>query len=111
MKKLLGKNTEVNFDGLTIDTRLIKTNNLFLAIKGKKIDGSQFIESALKKGAGCIVSSKIFKKKNSKFIKVKNTTEFLNQFAKLKREQSFAKIISITGSAGKTSLKNLLKDL
>ena len=111
MKKLLGKNTEVNFDGLTIDTRLIKTNNLFLAIKGKKIDGSQFIETALKKGAGCIVSSKIFKKKNSKFIKVKNTTEFLNQFAKLKREQSFAKIISITGSAGKTSLKNLLKDL
>ena len=37
MKKLLGKNTEVNFDGLTIDTRLIKTNNLFLAIKGKKL--------------------------------------------------------------------------
>ena len=54
---------------------------------------------------------KYLKKKNSKFIKVKNTTEFLNQFAKLKREQSFAKIISITGSAGKTSLKNLLKDL
>ena len=36
---------------------------------------------------------------------------FLNQFAKLKREQSSAKIIAITGSTGKTSLKNLTKDL
>ena len=36
---------------------------------------------------------------------------FLNRFAKFKRAQSPAKIIAVTGSAGKTSLKNLIKDL
>ena len=36
---------------------------------------------------------------------------FLKQFAKLKRQNSLAKIIAITGSAGKTSLKNLIKQL
>ena len=49
------------------------------------------------------------KKKNKKIIKIKNPIFFLNQFAKLKREHTFAKIIAVTGSAGKTSLKNLIK--
>ena len=52
-----------------------------------------------------------FKKKNMKILKLKNPILFLNNFAKLKREYSLAKIIAITGSAGKTSLKNLIKDL
>jgi UDP-N-acetylmuramoyl-tripeptide--D-alanyl-D-alanine ligase len=44
-------------------------------------------------------------------VKVKNSILFLNKFAKLKREHTSAKIIAITGSAGKTSLKDLIKDL
>ena len=44
-------------------------------------------------------------------MKVKNVIKFLNDFALKKRINSLAKIIAITGSAGKTSLKNLLKDL
>ena len=43
-----------------------------------------------------------------KIIKVKDTIAFLNQFAYLKREKTSAKIIAITGSAGKTSLKNMI---
>jgi murE/murF fusion protein len=110
LKKIVGKNKSINFNGLSTDTRKIKKNNLFLAIKGKKIDGNEFISDALKKGAACIVTS--FKKqKNKKIIKIKDTISFLNLFAKLKRELSYAKIIAITGSAGKTSLKNLIKDL
>ena len=42
---------------------------------------------------------------------MKNSISFLNNFAKLKRKLSNAKIVAITGSAGKTSLKNLIKDL
>ena len=60
----------------------------------------------------CAITSSAVKKKSKKIIKVKNSISFLNQFAKLKRENYLhAKIIAITGSAGKTSLKNLLKDL
>ncbi|MDC1212836.1 UDP-N-acetylmuramoyl-tripeptide--D-alanyl-D-alanine ligase, partial [Pelagibacteraceae bacterium] len=74
-------------------------------------DGNKFIPNALKKGAKYIVSSKVVKKYRKKTIKVKNEVIFLNQFAKLKRKNSTAKIIAITGSAGKTSLKNLTKQL
>ena len=48
---------------------------------------------------------------NKNLIKINNPILFLNKFAKLKREHSAAKIIAITGSAGKTSLKVLIKDL
>ena len=90
---------------------MIKKNNLFLTIKGKNNDGTKFIPKALKNGAKYIVSSKTIKKYQNKIIKVNNETLFLNHFAELKRKNSLAKIVAITGSAGKTSLKNLTKDL
>jgi len=111
IKKITGKTIPGNYEGLKIDSRMMKKNNLFLTIKGVNNDGIKFIPHALKKGAKYIVSSKKIKKYEKKTIKVKNEILFLNQFAKFKREQSSAKIIAITGSAGKTSLKNLIRQL
>ena len=111
LKKISGIIKLENFEGLSIDSRMIKKNNLFLTIKGKDNDGNQFIPHALKKGARYIVSSKVIKKDKKKTIKVKNEVTFLTQFAKLKRQHSLTKIVAITGSAGKTSLKNLIKKL
>ncbi len=105
------KNHKINFSGISIDTRTIKKDNLFLAVKGKKNDGNKFIYEALKKGAGCVVTSSRIKKNNKKIFKIKNPLHFLNKFAKLKREHTSAKIVAITGSAGKTSLKNIIRDL
>ncbi len=110
LNKILGKKKFVNFNGLSIDTRTIKKNNLFLAIKGKKDNGNKFIKDALKKGAGCVVASSV-KNDNKKIFKFNNTKKFLNEFAKFKREFSHARIIAVTGSAGKTSLKSLISDL
>ena len=110
--RIIKRNADVDkFEGLAVDSRMVKKNNLFLTIKGKNNDGSKFIPEALKKGAKYIVSSEVIKKYNKKTIKVKNEILFLNQFAKLKRKNSTAKIIAITGSAGKTSLKNLIKQM
>ena len=100
-----------NFDGISIDTRMLKKDNLFLTIKGKNNNGAKFVTKALKKGAKYIVSSQNIKKQKNKIIKVKNEIEFLNKYASKKREKTRAKIIAVTGSAGKTSLKNLIKDL
>ncbi len=107
----LGKKKLVKFIGLSIDTRTMKKNNLFLAIKGKRNNGNKYIYEALRKGAGCVVASTTKKKNNNKVVKVKNPITFLNRFALLKREHSLAKIIAVTGSAGKTSLKNLITNL
>ena len=111
LKKIIKKTKLVNFDGLSIDTRTLKKDNLFLAIKGKKIDGNKFINKALQKGAGCIASTLNTKRNSKKVIKIKDSILFLNQLAKIKRDLALAKIIAVTGSAGKTSLKNLIKDL
>ena len=111
LENILGKIHPVKFNGLSIDTRNLKRDNLFLALRGKKNDGSKFIFKALKKGAGCVLTSSASKKNSNKIIKVNNTISFLKNFAKFKREYSSAKIIAITGSAGKTSLKNLTKEL
>ena len=111
LKKIKGAINLNNFEGLAIDSRMVKKNNLFLTIKGENNDGNNFIPIALKKGAKYIVSSKVIKKYKKKTIKVKNEILFLREFAKLKRKHTLAKIIAITGSAGKTSLKNLIKQL
>ena len=99
-----------NFHGLSIDSRTIKKDNIFLTIKGRNNDGVKYISEALKKGGKYIISSKNIKKHKKRIIKVDNEFNFLNYFASQKREKSRAKIIAVTGSAGKTSLKNLIKD-
>ena len=111
LSQILGKKITINFHGLSTDTRKIKKDNLFVAIKGKKFDGNKFIKNALKKGAGCVICSSTRKQNIKKVIKVKEPSNFLNNFAKCKREITSAKIIAITGSAGKTSLKNLIKNI
>ncbi len=99
----------VNYDGVSINTRTIKKNNLFFAIQGKNTDGHNFVKDAIKKGAiKSVISKKIKKLSNNKIIKVKNTFSSLNNLAKVTRNNSSAQIIGITGSVGKTTLKNLI---
>ena len=81
LNKIIKEKNFYKFNGLTIDSREIKKDNLFLAIKGKNNDGNQFISKAVKKGASYIVSSKNNKKYKKKIIKVKNPITFLNKFA------------------------------
>ena len=99
------------FHGLAIDTRVLKKNNLFLTIKGKNNDGYQFVPRAIKKGAKYIVTAKQTNENKNKTIRTKNEKLFLNKFAYKKRDYTNAKIVAITGSAGKTSLKNLINNL
>ena len=99
----------VNYNGVSINTKTIKKNNLFFAIQGKNTDGHKFVKEAIKKGAvKLIVNKKIKKIANNKIIKVKNTLSALNNLAKVTRVNSIATIIGITGSVGKTTLKNLI---
>jgi len=109
-KTFKGKSfNDVNYSGVSINTKTIKKNNIFFSIKGKNTDGHKFAKDAFKKGAEkLVVSRKVKKIPNNKIIKVKNTFFSLNALAKTTRDNSYAKIIGITGSVGKTTLKNLL---
>ena len=105
INKILKNKKFYKINGLALDSRDVIKENLFLAYQGKNNDGNNFITKAFKRGASFIVSTK---NKYKKTIKVKNVLNFLYRFAKLKRENCYAKIIAITGSAGKTSLKDMI---
>jgi len=99
----------INYEGVSINSKTIKKNNLFFAIKGKNNDGHKFAREAINKGAAkIIVSKKIKRFSNNKTIRVKNTLSSLYDLARTTRNRSSAKIIGITGSVGKTTLKNLV---
>ena len=92
-----------------INSKEIKKNDIFFAIKGKKNNGNKFISEAFKKKASIAVVNKIEKKINiSRQIKSKDSLKFLTKSSELYRENIRTKIIAITGSCGKTTLKELL---
>ncbi len=104
--KKLNKNLKIN--SASINSREIKKNDIFFAIKGKKFDGNKFANEALKKGASLSIIDRNFNVKNNKKIKIKNTLNFLTECSKSIRKISLINAIAITGSSGKTSLKELL---
>ncbi len=109
LNKTLNKKLSIKFNGVSINSKEIKKNNLFVAIKGKRYDGNDYAFEALKKGAKCCIISKdiaTIKKKNK--IRFNKTKFFLNKFALNKRQYSDATIIAVTGSAGKTTVKTIL---
>lgn len=94
------------------DTRKIQPGNCFIAIKGENYDGHDFIASAIEMGASVVIASRkptSSEEKRITFLEVKDTIEALGQIAKLVRLKSKAKIVSLTGSCGKTTVKGMIE--
>src|SRR5210317_1587569 len=100
---------QISLQKARINSKEIKKNDIFFAIKGKKNDGNKYISEAFKKKASVAVVNKIEKKLNiSRQIKSKDSLKLLTESSELYRENIKTKIIAITGSCGKTTLKELL---
>ncbi len=82
-------------------------NKIFFGIKGKRLDGNKFADEALKNGAKLAILQNT-SNSGKKIINVKSTLELLNKLSQKIRVSSFATQVAITGSSGKTSLKELL---
>ena len=104
--KIFIKKQKIN--SASINSKNIKNRTVFFAIKGKKNDGNLFADEALKKGAKIAIVEKNIGKKNKKKIKVKNSLKLLTECSKLVRKTTNINSIAITGSSGKTSLKELI---
>jgi len=92
-----------------ISSKEVKKNDIFFAIKGKKNDGNKFVGQSFKKRASLAVVNRIQKNLNIKRqIKVKDSLKFLTDSSKIFRKNINTNIIAITGSCGKTTLKELL---
>ncbi len=109
LEKLFLSKLNKSFLGVSINSKTVKKNNLFIPIKGKYKDGHAYIPEALKKNAALSVSSnKKVRNFKGKILHTPNTKNFLNNLAMEKRLNSSASIIAVTGSSGKSSVKEIL---
>jgi len=118
---------QCSFTGLSIDSRTTKTGDCFFAICGENFDGHDYISGAFAKGAVCAVISKDIlsgvvqdvcrEKTNTQYairntryeiLKVDDTVKALGDFALEYRRQCGFKVVAITGSVGKTTVRQIL---
>ncbi|RKY38753.1 MAG: UDP-N-acetylmuramoyl-tripeptide--D-alanyl-D-alanine ligase [Candidatus Omnitrophota bacterium] len=100
-----------HFSGVSIDSRTIREGELFIALKGKRFDGHKFVKEAIRKGArGAIVSLPLSLSPPSTFslLYVLDTLKALGDISAYLRRKSSIPIIGITGSNGKSTVKELI---
>ena len=116
--RLVSGNPKLIVRGVSIDSRTIKTEEIFIAIRGDRFDGHSFIQEAIRKRARAIILCRRFSNKLKKivrnsnrkvsFIAVSDTRKALGRLACFHRSRFSIPIIAITGSNGKTTVKDML---
>ncbi len=96
--------------GLSIDTRTIRPGDLFVALKGDRLDGHDYVGDALMKGAAAVMVSHVQEglKCNAPVLLVDNTFSALQALGLSSRHRTGARIIAVTGSVGKSGTKEML---
>ncbi len=106
IKDLNRKYLKTFFSGIAFNSKQVKKNNIFFAIKGNKFDGNEYISHAIKKGAKIIISEKDIKNENKDliFLKKNNPRKLLAEtsFKLIKKKPK--NIVAVTGTNGKSSV-------
>ena len=98
--------------GVVTDSRKLTKNCFFVALRGEHFDGNDFAETAIELGAKyALVDRPEVAEKNPQLIAVQNTLQSLQELAQYHRNTLKAKIIALTGSNGKTTTKELVKNV
>lgn len=101
-------NRDIEIAEICIDTRQLKPGDLFIAIAGEKFDGHEFIKEAVDKGAAAVVCSKQVHGLTVEQLVIPHTIQALATIATAHREKQSCPIIALTGSNGKTSVKEMI---
>ncbi len=91
--------------GVEIDSRDVIEGDLFFALKGEAMDGHRFVEAAFAKGAAAVV---VDRPVDGPHVLVQDTSSALQLLAKAARERTAARVIGVTGSVGKTGVKEAI---
>lgn len=103
---------DIEIFGVSIDSRTINNNEIYMPIIGERFDGHQFIEDAFKKGALATFSeSGKFKNEEKPIIYVEDTNRAYQDLANSYKKYLEAKIVAITGSNGKTTTKDIISSV
>jgi UDP-N-acetylmuramoyl-tripeptide--D-alanyl-D-alanine ligase len=100
-----------SFTGVSTDSRTVKAGDCFFAIAGENFDGHDYVGDAFAKGAACAVVERDIDAKgfaDSCVLKVCDTIDALGDFAREYRRRAGFKVVAITGSAGKTTTRQII---
>lgn len=96
-------------NSVSIDSRTITPGALYIALKGERVDGHEFVKQALERGAvAAVVNAPVPGVDESRLLWVQHTAKALTALGHAARKRSNAKIIGITGSIGKTTTKEMV---
>ncbi len=112
VKGHLVRGAEKPLSGFSIDTRTLSPGNVYLAIKGDRLDGNDFMPQAIDAGASLLIASRLPPEKRSAesppCIVVDDTLQALHDLARFHRSRLRATFLGVTGSNGKTTTKEML---
>lgn len=106
--KLLGP--DAHYTGLSLDSRSIKPHELFIALRGEKFDGHDFIELVKQRGATAAVVDQVIDT-DLPLVLVQDTRKALGELAKQHRRQFSIPVIALTGSCGKTTTREMIRSI
>jgi UDP-N-acetylmuramoyl-tripeptide--D-alanyl-D-alanine ligase len=109
--QLVNGNKEAQITSVVHDTRNVAKDSLFVAIVGERLDGHQFVKQAVLKGAKAVVVSRLVSGIKVPQIKVEDTTKALGDLGKAQRLQWGGLVVAVTGSVGKTTVKDMTAHL
>lgn len=93
---------------VVIDSRQVEEGTVFIATKGERVDGHDFIDNAFKSGALGVICEKALPKAKGPYILVEDSFAAIRQLAAYYRRQMSVKIVGVVGSVGKTSTKEII---
>ena len=98
------------FCSVSTDTRTIQSGDLFVALQGPNFDGNRYVSEAKQQGAAAALVS-VYQNVDIPQVKVADTLQGLGLIAGYNRQLFNGKVVAITGSSGKTSVKEMLAEL
>ena len=109
---LAGAEPEAAVGDVVTDSRMVKAGDLFVALKGPRFDAHAFVDDVLAKGAAAIVGPRFEAGQwpAGPVLEVADTLEALQDLARTIRRSVATRVVAITGSAGKTTTKEIIAD-
>jgi UDP-N-acetylmuramoyl-tripeptide--D-alanyl-D-alanine ligase len=95
-------------NGIQTDTRILKPGEVFLALRGEKFDGHDFISAAIAKGALAAIVDYNYENPGLPVLRVNNTLAAYQKIGRWWRDRFNIPVIGVTGSVGKTTTKELI---
>ncbi len=103
-----GRKVNCPISGISTDSRNLAPGSLFVPLRGENFDGHDYISQAVKNGAAACLSEEVIAGLNVPVVRVANTLRALGDIAAAFRLQLNGPLVAITGSAGKTTTKEML---